>query len=682
MPLRKPAWPNRLANRLTVGIGLQLLLVSGSIAALTFNLGRREGLQISERFRQKQSVVELSSNLASKLSHPIWINALNLHWLRADNTRQQNPDALAERFWTQMKVFPVDYINFGDTSGAFVGMERSENGELLLNEDTPRSGRGRLSVYAMGNNGQRGALLETIPGMEEFHTESWYTDTVRAGRASWSAIYAWEDQPEVFSISYNAPVYNNQRQLQGVVGVDMVLSQLSTWLAGVWKGQEGIAMIVEPNGDLVASSNPQDTLQQKGGTVQRANITELRSALAQALSRTYFRKEGTGMAEGVTIQNIQGKPYLLASTPWGKEQGLNWELVTALAANPGTRASEQASLIALLATTAAIGLAGLLTSWQIRNLLKPLRQLEQASSTLSASLADGASIGALHFRSGMGAEAGEELHSLDHALSDLVERYNQATLELKRGQERERLRDAETLALLKDKLHSSLEAAAVAHEINQPLSVLLLTSQLLLEQQRGEPHNAVPAHWSAQLQTIGSEAERVVLTIEKMRALLRNVQTEHQRLNLLEVARSAVLYSQSSGATRGLPVDSSDLETNRSEAWVLGDGVQIQLALVNLLRNAAEALQEHRTAAPWIGVRLLRQSGQWWLEVEDNGPGLPAEARQAEPLHTSKASGSGLGLFVARTTMDNHHGQLELATGNRGGALLRMRFEALPNTGD
>ena len=68
--------------------------------------------------------------------------------------------------------------------------------------------------------------------------------------------------------------------------------------------------------------------------------------------------------------------------------------------------------------------------------------------------------------------------------------------------------------------------------------------------------------------------------------------------------------------------------------------------------------------------------------MADNGPGLPPQALDNTPLQTTKATGSGLGLFVVRTTMDNHHGRLECGESERGGALLQLWFQALPTTGD
>jgi signal transduction histidine kinase len=573
-----------------------------------------------------------------------------------------------------MKVFPVDYINIGKADGSFVGLERTAEGDLLLNEDTTRSGRGSMAVYAMNANGRPGALLERIPGMTTTHEEAWYVDTAKAGKPSWSSIYAWEDQPEVFSISYNAPLFGPDRTLKGVVGVDMVLSHLSTWLQGVWKEREGIAVIVEPNGDLVACSLPELTLAQKQGTVQRSNLRDLRNPLIQQLSQAFATAghQSSGPSSPKRVR-VDGKAYTLQASPWGQEEGLNWTLLTA----------ERSSVLALLAAAAALAGAVVLISRQIRALLDPLNQLECASRQLGEALAapNPAPGKELHFTSGLSGSAGEELLALDGAISDLVERYNTLTANQQEAQERERFRDAQTLALLKDKLRSSLQAAAVAHEINQPLSVLLLNSQLLLDRSQKPGSPELPEAWQAQLQSIRREADRVVLTIETMRTLLRNVQTDHQRLDLREVAQSALLYARSGGPVSRLTVESSALDHQQQPAWIDGDAVQIQIAIVNLLRNAAEALSDGAASDPWISLSLRAEGDQWCLSVDDNGPGLPPALLDDTPLQTTKSSGSGLGLFVVRTTMENHHGTLRCGRSAQGGASLQLLFPAKPSPG-
>ena len=63
--------------------------------------------------------------------------------------------------------------------------------------------------------------------MSDTHEEAWYVDTVKAGKPTWSSIYAWEDQPEIHSVSYNTPLFDADRELLGVIGVDMVPEMLA-----------------------------------------------------------------------------------------------------------------------------------------------------------------------------------------------------------------------------------------------------------------------------------------------------------------------------------------------------------------------------------------------------------------------------------------------------------------------
>jgi signal transduction histidine kinase len=681
--------PGRLAARLTLVNGIQLLLLAGSLSWLSYSLGRQSGLAVSERYRQNSAIQELSERLSQRLRAPRTINALNLLEIRNGGHRLDDHEHFARVFWRQMQVFPVAYINLGTADGAFVGVERTDDGQLLLNEDTPRRGRGVMAVHQLGPGGTRGTLVELVPGMASIHREAWYAETARAGRPTWSSIYSWEDKPEVFSIAYNVPIHGADRRLEGVIGVDMVLSQLSTWLNTIWRDQGGLALIVEPDGRLVASSRPADTLRRSGGRVSRNNLASLSHPLARALLTAKFQRldrRGSlrlrpGVLDASTTRpvTIDGRRYFIDASPWGREEGLSWVLLTAMPADPQTRSSERSAAIALLASLLALVLAVLLGHRLIQGLLRPLHQLQREADRLGGSLS-GEVAKPLHYSSGISPDDSDEMRAVDDALGQLVERFNQLTTELQSAMERERDRDARALTQLRTKLSSSLQAAAVAHEINQPLSVLLLNSQLLLEQVRSSPGVQPPAPWRHQLQSIAAEADRVVLTIEKMRTLLRNVQTVPQRLDLRQVCRSTVLYARSSGVDSTLELDSLSLEASEEPAWIEGDAEQIQIAVLNLLRNAAEAIRGGTADSGWIGIDLQRRGPEWQLRVQDNGPGYPGGIAPAEPLDTTKPDGSGLGLFVVRTTMANHRGRLMLDIRPGGGARASLFFPALPAT--
>lgn len=240
-----------LAKKLTRTTGLQLILVAGSLSILGFSVGRNIVIEQKESHRAHLPVVRVSERLSSKISFPTIINQLNEEAIAADPGLLKDFDKLSLRFWRQLRSFPVDYINYGSEDGSFLGIEKSQDGSLFHNEDSARLGRGKMFVYSMASTGERLQQEDVIPGMSRTHQEAWYVDTVKAGKPTWSKIYSWEDQPDTFSISYNAPIFNQDKKLIGVVGVDMIIDKLSNWLQEAWKDQSGLALIIEKMGKLL-----------------------------------------------------------------------------------------------------------------------------------------------------------------------------------------------------------------------------------------------------------------------------------------------------------------------------------------------------------------------------------------------------------------------------------------------
>jgi PAS domain S-box-containing protein len=259
------------------------------------------------------------------------------------------------------------------------------------------------------------------------------------------------------------------------------------------------------------------------------------------------------------------------------------------------------------------------------------------------------------------------------AFLDITER-RRAELELALARRRERGQRQQQLAELERKLQSSLSAAAMVHEIQQPLSTLLIGAQLALSSLE---QASVPG--SQQLRSLlvtqRDQAQLLQQTTEKMRALLRNVQTPHRPVNLSEVVESALLFLRRTLLDAGIVVET---EATNSFCWVAGDGAQLQIAVANLLRNALEALLSAATVEPRIAVTLRRDGGALELEVADNGPGLPPCLLDDNSVVSSEAKGMGVGLYVVQTTMENHGGTLRLGRSPQGGATAILRLPALP----
>ena len=236
------------------------------------------------------------------------------------------------------------------------------------------------------------------------------------------------------------------------------------------------------------------------------------------------------------------------------------------------------------------------------------------------------------------------------------------------AERREREMEETYRRTLEGKLKTSLTAAAIAHEINQPLSTILLQSKLALE--GGNAEEVVT--------TIAAEAEQVVRTIDKMKVLLRNVQTEHQAVDLSEVVARSVLYMQERLADQAIRID---ITGDEHPHWIAGDDVQLQLALNNVLRNSIESIVENAPERREIRITILVHENSVELVIGDSGHGWSGAERYETPLTTTKEAGTGIGLFVIRTTMHNHKGTVSFGDSPLGGAEVRLSFPRADGSG-
>ena len=245
---------------------------------------------------------------------------------------------------------------------------------------------------------------------------------------------------------------------------------------------------------------------------------------------------------------------------------------------------------------------------------------------------------------------GEQLEGM---VADRTRQLAEAHEQEKRFEERQR-------RLLQEKLHSSLTASAVAHEINQPLSRLLLTCRL--EADRGNGQDGF-------IQTVLGDAERVVTTIEKMKVLLRNVETGHEPTDLAQVVTSSLIQVKR-------PLRDNRIEISRRgpmlDCLIDGDAVQLQFAISNLLRNAIEAILAEDGPRREIEIAIEEEDQQVRLIVGDSGPGWLGGNLDDTLLASSKEEGTGIGLFVVQTTVANHRGTIEVGRSPLGGAEFRI----------
>ncbi|WP_460447921.1 two-component system sensor histidine kinase NtrB [Alsobacter sp. SYSU BS001988] len=224
--------------------------------------------------------------------------------------------------------------------------------------------------------------------------------------------------------------------------------------------------------------------------------------------------------------------------------------------------------------------------------------------------------------------------------------------------------------------------AALAHELNQPLTAIMLYLQAATRSiTRAVQGATLPVETFRQvLEKAVHEAERAGAIISRMRHFVEKREPQRREVDISAIVDEAlelVMLGQRNPPrvirryARGLP-----------KAVV--DAVQIQQIVVNLLRNAVEALKGREV--PTITIETRNAGEHLEVVVEDNGPGLPPTAVPTifKAFSTSKRTGMGLGLSISRTIAQNHAGDLTVDPGGDGrGArfVLQLPIIAAPENG-
>ena len=211
-------------------------------------------------------------------------------------------------------------------------------------------------------------------------------------------------------------------------------------------------------------------------------------------------------------------------------------------------------------------------------------------------------------------------------------------------------------------------AAGLAHEIKNPLAGLQGSAELLAREAEGSAREYA--------QVIAREARRVDGLIRELLDLARPAALQLGSVDVHDVLRDVLVLSRGApGADRVRFVERYD----PSLPPIQGDGEKLTQVLLNLLRNALEAVEG--SARPEIvletGVATLRIRAAGGrtrplarISIQDNGPGIPEGMvhRLFTPFATSKPQGTGLGLAISRRIVEAHDGRIELRNRAPGGA--------------
>ena len=227
-------------------------------------------------------------------------------------------------------------------------------------------------------------------------------------------------------------------------------------------------------------------------------------------------------------------------------------------------------------------------------------------------------------------------------------------------------------------------ASGLAHELNQPLAAatnyLNAGNRLLERGERGEAPALMAARGA--VTDAAQQMLRAGAIVRRLRDFVDRGEVELQPEHVEELLRETCDLAISDGLPAGIELV---LAVDDGLGRVLVDRTQIGQVLLNLLRNAAEAIQ--CADVPIQGrIRVSAELAPYGLaiSVQDNGPGLAADIadRLFEPFVSSKRTGMGIGLSICRTIVEGHGGKLVAETGPGGGMIFRILLPVLLPQGE
>jgi PAS domain S-box-containing protein len=209
-------------------------------------------------------------------------------------------------------------------------------------------------------------------------------------------------------------------------------------------------------------------------------------------------------------------------------------------------------------------------------------------------------------------------------------------------------------------------AASIAHEVNQPLSAITNTSNACLRLLADR--NLVPTVLRRALEAIVADSTRASAVIARIRASIMKAPAEKSALDINAVIEEVLALTGGELEANGILLER---QLTQALPLVLGDRVQLQQVLLNLIMNGIDAMTAvaNRPRLLWVQSRI-DESGNVLVAVRDSGTGLGLEADRVFTLFfTTKANGMGMGLSISRSLVEAHGGRLWATPNSPHGAV-------------
>jgi PAS domain S-box-containing protein len=361
---------------ITVPFLLNTFGIVGLIGWLSFRNGHDAILLLANQFHRKVTE-QVQDRLHSYLELPYTLNQLNANSIELGQIVPNDEIRVQAHFWKQLQNFPrISNIYVATMSGKYFGVRRIKDRFAIENSNstfmTDNFGRPQILLMAKNNFNLR--------------DRPWYRTVVETRESIWTEVYtdSMAEEPAITAIK---PIYQENGDLEGVLGISMILGDINQFLQKTKVSEHGQTFIIEPSGKLVATSNLNVEISAQKNKSERIFATQSQDKLTRTVAewlKSQPVKDNYEIQQSVI--NFEGEPYFVQVGELKNDtglSGLNWRVVVAVPASDFMLQIKENSMSTVMLCLLALGLNAILGVLAARRISRPIAQLSQASQSIA-----------------------------------------------------------------------------------------------------------------------------------------------------------------------------------------------------------------------------------------------------------------------------------------------------------
>ncbi|ELS34668.1 MULTISPECIES: adenylate/guanylate cyclase domain-containing protein [Pseudanabaena] len=379
----------RLRTTIVIPFVLQIIAAVSIVGYLSFRNGQHAVNVLADRLNGEISarIEQHVIGYLNKSQNTLWLTKANV---LSGNLNLKDFEGMQRYFWQIVHKGNFEgYLSYGNEKGEFVGVEYQEDGTVQLKTVTSETIPQR-ETYALNSVGDRQKFLKSAK--YDPRDRPWYKAAKQAGKTTWSEIYPFfSSKNTVMGISPVSPIFDSQGNLQGVLCINVRLTQVTDFLSHLQISANAQSFIIERTGNLVASSAIAQPFKVIGEgdnrTIERLLVTQSDNPMLKATARHLLEKFGSFAAisgsQNLKFQSSDGGWYYVQVLPIKDEMGIDWLTVVVVPENDFMGQINQNNRDTLFLCLGALIISILLGIRAAHLIARPLLQLAKASEQVA-----------------------------------------------------------------------------------------------------------------------------------------------------------------------------------------------------------------------------------------------------------------------------------------------------------